>query len=102
MSLSNMTPEERNLKIFEAAIGCSGAAVEFLRSVNKPLNTTYIAQNAWEIAKKLEEMMETAIRRENETGRRTEPLLGTGIDPLPPKSNGHLELVPFGDPLPLK
>lgn len=59
-----MTPVERNERIFQASIGCSSAAVEFLRSVNKPLNVTYIAQTAWEIAKKLEEFMEVHTQRE--------------------------------------
>ena len=61
-----MTPVERNERIFQASIGCSSAAVEFLRSVNKPLNVTYIAQTAWEIAKKLEEFMEVNTQKEIE------------------------------------
>lgn len=61
-----MTPVERNERIFQASIGCSSAAVEFLRSVNKPLNVTYIAQTAWDIAKKLEEFMEVHTQRELE------------------------------------
>lgn len=59
-----MGPVERNERIFQASIGCSSAAVEFLRSVNKPLNVTYIAQTAWDIAKKLEEFMEVNTQKE--------------------------------------
>lgn len=61
---SSMTPEQKSREIFEASIGCTAAAVEFLRSVNKPLNVTYIAQTAWEIAKKLEEFQEQTLARE--------------------------------------
>lgn len=61
--MTPLTCEERGRKIFEASIGCTAAAVEFLRSVNKPLNVTFIANTAWEIAKKLEEMMEQSIKQ---------------------------------------
>lgn len=60
--MTPLTPEERGRKVFDASIGCTAAAVEFLRSVNKPLNVTYIANTAWEIARKLEELMETFIK----------------------------------------
>lgn len=99
MGLSNMTPEERNLKIFEASIGCSTAAVEFLRSVNRPINATYIAQNAWEIAKRLEEMMEVAIAKENAAaGNAARPVTPAASAPQKmPTSSPGLDLVPFND-----
>lgn len=63
-----MTIEEKYMEILHAASGCTQAAADMMRSVNKPLNATNIAQAAWDIAKKLEEMMETAIQREKTGG----------------------------------
>lgn len=60
--MTPITPEERCRKIFDASIGCTSAAVDFLRSVNKPLNVSGIATTAWEIARKLEELMEKDIK----------------------------------------
>jgi hypothetical protein len=82
-----MNPVERNEKIFQAALGCTTAAVEFLRSVNKPINATYIAQNAWEIAKKLEEMMEVSIERESKA-------LASGIAAPDTRPQSSASLIP--------
>lgn len=82
-----MTPEQKSREIFEASIGCTAAAVEFLRSVNKPLNVTYIAQTAWEIAKKLEEFQEQTLARETkiaagETINESKPVSSANYSPV--------------------
>jgi hypothetical protein len=78
---TTMTTEERARKTFEAAIGCTSAAVDFLRSVNKPLNATYIAQTAWDIARKLEDLMEQGI--EKGVGAGTSSVVGSAMQAKP-------------------
>ncbi len=94
-----MTPTERNERIFQASIGCSSAAVEFLRSVSKPLNVTYIAQTAWEIAKKLEEFMEVNTKKECELeaklGAVIAPTSVSGTSPNSSIKYSEQELVPL-------
>jgi hypothetical protein len=92
-----MTAAERNERIFQASIGCSSAAVEFLRSVNKPLNVTYIAQTAWEIAKKLEEFMEVNSKKETEAEAKAAPAAPAAVasTPTPAAKLTEADLVPM-------
>lgn len=99
-----MTPVERNERIFQASIGCSSAAVEFLRSVNKPLNVTYIAQTAWEIAKKLEEFMEVNTQKEIEAEAKNGPAVAAApvAKFIPPAARSDAAKVSEADLVPMK